>query len=445
MTCQAGSIKGFPLRLQKTLYDYTWANEKQDDMIKKLKDITIPTDFTINWQPAKIFTMRIVNTAGSTGVFQITGFDAIASGTTITYGSAQYRCSNIMSIVQNQHPFACKDTMAQYEVILAFQIINKNQNPSSPDVILMCRPLCLTNKTNDSTPFWPTVDAVAATGNPQQVSMDLSTIYAFNSKTPMPMVTYQTCMPVTLVNPREEASLRVRVNVITQPIYVNSSNPNGLGKCRAITKYTLASPSSPVNLFGSSASRNFQFSNGLNLPTRTVDNFIMGPPASLISDFDVVIRSIELQVPEQMMGKSLSEIAATTQAPAPVNSAKKQFKCYTINPDTDIKGDQILIDPTTGQRLTDTVAELNEQKMGGDPSLLEPSSGLLPGDIENILTIIFVTIGSICLFGYWSTIMYWIFYTDIGIRNVLIHIVALALLIAGLVAFSVFEQNHLTS
>jgi hypothetical protein len=93
-------------------------------------------------------------------------------------------------------------------------------------------------------------------------------------------------------------------------------------------------------------------------------------------------------------------------------SKKKAFKCYTIDPTKDVVDDQILIDPTTGQSLKDTMNQQALDASGGDPALAAAlageagkKTGLLPGDIEEIILIGFSSIGGVALLAHLTFII----------------------------------------
>jgi hypothetical protein len=160
--CRDGDTIGFPQRLSQRL-DSTWP--ATSDAQGQLRKLVVPTDFTIQWggmqtQSVKIDVTNTIGTYGKPGVFQIRGINTITDATTINYGPASYSCSSVLSIVQNQHKTMSSDNNSLYEVILAFQINNKSINPSSPDIILLCRPLVFTSSASN-TPFWSAVFAAA--------------------------------------------------------------------------------------------------------------------------------------------------------------------------------------------------------------------------------------------------------------------------------------------
>lgn len=377
-SCQSGDTTGFPVRLAQSLHT-NWPATK--DLEQKLKDITVPTDFTVQWGPptqsTQISVRQTTAKNGVPGVFQISGISTITDSTSLTYGNARYNCSGVLSIVQNQHPTFSRESEAQYEVILAFQIINKSYNPSSPDVILLCRPIIF-SKTYNSSPFWSAVDEACAKDKPQNVALDMSTLFGYNNSILLPMITYQTCLPVKLLKyksqPYSYGSLRMRVNVVTEPIYMVASE-NGLGKCSVIRKYTLVTlGSGPISVFNEASSNTIlQFRDGFGkdlFPIQnTQENLVPGYTNTSITAFEDVIHTIEIQVPEAFLGKSLAEIADAKKLET-VTPKKKAFKCYTVDPSKDIKGDQIMIDPTTGEPLKDI---LDKDAVNPDGTRITPT------------------------------------------------------------------------
>jgi hypothetical protein len=546
--CKPGDTTGFPVTLSQSLYTNWPATSNSQEQLQKL---TIPTDFSIQWQNNGIQTCNIsvkqtLNSAGVPGVFQVSGFSP--DGCTITYGSAIYQCSGVISIIQNQHPTFTQGGNAQYEMILAFQIKNKNINPSSPDIILLCRPLIF-QKSGGNTPFWNAVD-VATTQQTLQnnIAIDLSSFYGYNASLPMPMITYQTCLPVKHFNNSQYSygSLRMRVNVVPQPLYVVASE-TGLGKCSSINKYTLVtSGNGPIDIFGYGTIIQFRDGNGSDLfPVQTTkSNLVPNTAPNSISAFADVLQKFEILVPEAFLGKSLADIA-NAQAPPPVKNKKKAYKCYTIDPSKDIVGDQIMVDPTTGQSLRDTMRDTTDMSdnpigpdtkyytlygdditgvvtvkytypsggsipglnafIGQDGSLVRyaiaplddlsnviesgnfpgtvsgirsyddmvkimqkikpaddnkkdtgsvhinevtvsgtanaASSGIMPGDIEHVITAILTAIGTIALLAYLGFIVHMLIYRDTGFHDSLPHLLGFIVCLIALILFSIYVEK----
>lgn len=387
--CKSGDTTGFPVVLAQSLYSNWPATANAQQQIQKL---IVPTDFSFQWQNNGVQTCNIsvkntTNSATGPGVFQVSGFNP--DGSTITYGPAIYQCSGVISIVQNQHTNFTQGGGAQYEMILAFQIKNKNTNPSSPDIILLCRPLVFATS-GSNTPFWNAVNTATKDGAQQNnIGIDLSSFFGYNASLPMPMITYQTCLPVKVFNNGtfSYGSLKLRVNVVPQPIHVVATE-SGLGKCSSINKYTLFTTNNgPLDIFGRGNVLQFRDGFGSDLYPSDISKTNLVPSASpaAISALADVLNKFKILVPEAFLGKSLSDIA-NAQTPPEVRPRKKAFKCYTIDPTKDIVGDQIMVDPTTGQSLKDTMKDTTD--MSDSPVAPDTKYYTLYGDdITGIVTV----------------------------------------------------------
>ena len=389
MKCQSGDTTGFPLLLSQSIFSDWPATKNSQDQLKKA---IVPTDFTVSWglptQSAKISVTQTLAANGLPSKFQIRGLDTITDTTTLTYGNANYVCSSVLSIVQNQHKNLNQGSDALYELILAFQIANKSENPSSPDIILLTRPIVF-SKTNNSSTFLSAVDtAAAAKSGTATTSLNMSTLFGYNSSTLMPMISYQTCLPVKLTNTGVSpyktitGSIRMRVNVVMNPLYVIPSE-NGLGFCSTVNKYTLVTePRKLVDVFlnnynnpvfgGVNANVFIQFKDGFGQdgfptalqPSNKKDYLVLLGQTSRISVLTELLNKIVVLIPDTLLGKSLAEIA-NSRTPPPASPKKKRFKCYTIDPLKDVVGDQITIDPTTGESLVDTMKKNTTDTNGG--------------------------------------------------------------------------------
>jgi hypothetical protein len=435
--CQAGTTTGFPITLSQNI-NKEWAGVSGNTQ-EQIKQLIVPTDFTVQWGHATESAQIQVNQTPS--VFQISGFNTVSDNTTLTYGSAIYSCSEVLSLVQNQHKTLSSHSDANYELILAFQINNKAHNPSSPDVILLSRPVVFNQLY--TTPFWKAVNTSTKTGKSQRVAFDMSQIYGYSSSVLLPMISYQTCIPVKILNYKatnsQLASLSVRVHVCTQPMYVMSDD-SVTAKCSSVTKYTLiTSPKRPLDIFQDAAvGAILQFQDGLGkdrFPSGANENLVPLGASAQISAFQNVIKLLQVLVPEEFLGKSLAEIAEAKEH-TPVVTKKKAFKCYRIDPNTDIKDDQILIDPTTGLPLKDTLAQNAYDDSGGDPALLDGNinngnPGVMPGDIQTMLTNLFIFVGTVTLLAYLAFIAHTLLYRQdfhTGLYNIVIFIVLLTVL-----------------
>ena len=446
--CQTGTTTGFPIVLSQNLYK-DWPATK--DSQGQLKSIVAPTDFTIQWGPPAA--AANISVLQKTDVFQISGFNTVSDATTLTYGLARYKCSEILSVVQNQHTSLSSSRDAlQYEAILAFYIENKSTNPSSPDVILICRPLVF--GATQTTPFWAAVNSAVKSGKPQPLAnFDMSTLYGYNKDILMPMMTYQTCLPVKLLNyagsTSKIGSISVRVHVVNQPMYI-MADPGGTQLCSSVNKYTLTlQPRRAADIFESARGATFQFKDGLGdggFPSGTLENLVPLKPNSAISSFkegnNSVLNTFVYLVPEEFLGKSLAEITEANSH-TPKKAKKKSFKCYKLDPETDIKGDQILIDPTTGTSLSETMAQKAFDETGGDPAYLQltgvdTTSGVMPGDVQHIMFIVLTAFGSIFLLAYLMYIAHTLMYREDGFHKAIYHIVIFVVLLIGLVLFGVY-------
>jgi hypothetical protein len=398
-TCKRGDTEGFPLKLSQDIAQ-AWpasTNGSTESAVNaQLKKLMSPTDFSVSWgPPTQSASISVTSTSSKC---QVRGFDTVSDSTSLIYGNATYKCSSVMSIVKIQHGSLASRSSSNYEVILAFQIISKSDNPSSPDIILITRPLIFGSI--NTSPFWASVNTAMVRETPQNCAVDLSTLFAKNSSEMLPMIAYQTCLPVKLLNykssPFTLASLNIRVNVILTPIYVVADD-TGIGKCTSVTRYTLITePRNPVNLFdGVSANTKLQFKDGLGpggFPVGITTNLIPLAPSSTISSFERVLDTFMIIVPEDYLGKSLSELSeVNTAAPAP--KKKKALKCYRIDSEKDIKDGTILVDPSTGESLQTILDQEGLYSSG-------VSSGLMPGDVQDIIFVIMTTLLSIGLFGY---------------------------------------------
>jgi hypothetical protein len=446
-SCQPGSTVGFPLKLLHNLFD-SWAAASSTTEVA-LKQNTLVNDITVNWGPIQRGAQIKATTSESS--FTVTGFSVAADSTTLTIGTAEYRCSEVISITKIQHPMFCKDSNALYEFIQAFQIQNKASNPSSSDIILITRPLVFDATKTD--PFWSAIDAsVLAKGKPQSVDLDLKSLYAYSTGELLPMVMYQSCLPVQLLNynaSQVKGNIKIQVNVIMAPIYVKATD-SGLGLCRNVNTYSLVTtPKRPVDCFPNASSTTvFQFSTGLNtFPTDSKNNYTFLSPNSILSDLSSVVERITIQIPKFLLGKSLSVVSNKIPPYLPglvegfEGGSNKTYKCYKIDPTKDIRNDQILVDPTTGESLSQTMAD---QDINQDPEILAALngqtpkvSGILPGDIQFILSIIATVLGSILLLSYFWYIKHVIF--DLKDLNWgILHTLIFIGLFIALVFFSIF-------
>jgi hypothetical protein len=169
------------------------------------------------------------------------------------------------------------------------------------------------------------------------------------------------------------------------------------------------------------------------------------PSPTRIEAFADILTKFQILVPEAFLGKSIAKIA-DSNTPAPVaNTATKPYKCFKIDTERDIKNGQILIDPTTGESLTNTLAQDAIDASGGDSSLLigdeeDGSSGIMPGDIQSILEVICIIIGAIVALAYLMYILHRYFYLK---QSVTTHVVVFVLFLTGLSALGAYLSGDI--
>jgi hypothetical protein len=426
---KCSGTSGFPIKLSQNLFN-PWPGGYNPSDPAVTKQLVVPTDFSVSWAPSTSLEVGVDN---SLSQFKILGLDSVASATTLTLGAASYICQPSLTIVKIQHANLVPYSPATQELIMTFRITSaqtKQSNPSSPDIILLCRPIILSNDKTIGSEFWKAVNNAALNSRRVQTRYNTSENFTYGDGQPLlPMISYETCIPTRLIggpNAPKDGSTRVRVHVVTQALSIPSDS-NGSGKCSAVPKFIMP-VHGLVNIFGQSGYTNVQFTNGVAAngstntypaPTTPITDALAVslPSANEVTTWQSatgtgsVLQTFQYLVPEVFLGKSLSEISGMTKVPdAP--SKKKAFKCYTIDPTKDVVDDQILIDPTTGQSLKDTMNQQALDASGGDPALAAAlageagkKTGLLPGDIEEIILIGFSSIGGVALLAHLTFII----------------------------------------
>jgi hypothetical protein len=445
-TCQAGDTQGYPLQLSQSLYSSWLGIENVDNELKK---IIVPSDITVSWAP--IQQSASIRASVSDGAFIVSGFSIAASSTTLSLGNAAYMCSEILSITKSQHPHFSKETGSLYEITLAFQILNPTENPSSPEFILLTRPIIFTESNWDSNPLWNAIDRAALYKSSESVNFDLKSLFAYESGSLLPAISYQTCLPVKLRNYRSGSpigSVRFRVCVAMSPLYVNA-NTNGLGLCRNISKYTLITqPKQVIDIFpGISNSTRFQFQDGYGpdrFPANDTNNYVPLEPGSRISSFSEILDKCQIIVPKEFIERSISDLSSKTP-PVPVSKGKKQYTCYRIDPSKDIKENQIIVDPQTGKPLSSTLKDSGLSETGAnlnlDGSNIDTSSvdasGIKPGDVQFMIFILLTCLGSFILLSYFAFVVYtFMIKKDLG--NGLLHTGGFITALISLILFGIF-------
>ena len=437
-TCQAGTINGFPLKLAQQL-NSAWPSTSMDQVAAGLKSITVPCDYSIAWGPPESPNIRVTK-VGST-YFRINGFTNTSS--TLSYGGSQYTCSDQISIVKVQHANLLNNSKVGYEMILAFQIRDKTTNPSAPHVILMCLPIIASDLARDSLPFLTAVNTAAKSGAAVNTQFDMSKLYGYGdaAKNLLPTIVYESCLNASTLTPRKSGNIRVRVNVCTQPLYIKSDSAGISGLCNNISNYTFITTPG-LNALLNSSSTGFQFTGTTAAISGTDNKYIAPQMNTAICTFSDITSKLQIQVPTAFLGKSLEQITNATGVTAPTSS-KKQMKCYRIDPAKDIINNRILVDPRTGASLVDTMTQEARASAGDDQDLAAAlarggtvpanTSGLMPGDIQEIVVSILSSIVIVILLAY----LYFIFhqFKTHQLTNGWWHALAIAVIITSLGLF----------
>jgi hypothetical protein len=454
--CKPGDTTGFPIRIGQKLFS-AWPSVELSDINNKLQEITVPSEYSVNWAPSSNSNISITS---SSTLLQINLPDTYITGTTLSYGDASYNCCSALSIINNNHSFFCNESRAQFLAILAFQMngSSKSSNPSSPDIIIFCRPLAYVSGTSNPS-FWSAVDRACSTSptTSQNTTVDLSSVYGYDKTNLLPLVKYQTCINARLTGtPHKLGSLRVSVNLIIPALYLDMSS--SLMSTTSL-KYTLpVNTTSLISLFPNPpANTKFQFNDGSSSQQTSTNYLVLGLESpTVLSAFSDVINKIEIQVPESQLGNSLNQVLSSTIVPAK-SPGKKAYKCYTVDPKKDIVNGQIMVDPTTGENIADAQAQPGSEL---NNALSIPSAnietgnietGIMPGDVENVLSITITVFGSIGLFGYLLFILLKgrdVFntgnHTIPGAYNdVLYHIVIFLVIFATLILFGLYLGKNI--
>jgi hypothetical protein len=330
---RCSGTSGFPLRISKNLFT-TWDGGFDPSDPAITRQLVIPTDFSVSWAPESTVNISVNH---ENAQFKIQGLDNIAYGTELVYGSARYSCQPILSVVRAQHKNLVPISVsATQEIIMTFLIKNKESNPSSPDVILLCRPVILVGDTDIGTPFWKAVNSAALNNNSAQVTNynGAENFTYADRQTLMPMITYETCMPTRLIggssgaNPTE-GSIKIRVHVVTQALSI-PSDTSGTGNCTRVSKFVMpiTTPASGLkDIFNRNDYTNIQFADGSAtnyppIPGILSDSLSLYLPSSPeITSWQSptgagsVLQTLEYLVPDSFLGKSLSEISEISTIP----------------------------------------------------------------------------------------------------------------------------------
>jgi hypothetical protein len=408
---------GFPLIIDKPVNSSNWTNYNSSITIQ-------PFETDLTYQPNALpYTVTINKGTQTNNTFQI--LIESASSTTLVYENVPYQMNSIISIVPNLHSSFNNTSKNNYEIIIEFTIKDISLNPTLPRLILICRPIRFSTSSDKSSILDSVINKYNNPTSNTSVTLNVSNLIGWNSSTLYPMIAYNTCIDASKSN--QDASINTRVYVCLKilSVYNNADTyPN-------LSKYQISQ--NIINTFFS----------GKNITSKSISDI------STIKDYASLYSAIQVQVPKFMVGDSLTKVLSSDIEDLPTyatnikgSSGNTKYKCYTIDPLHDIDSNgNILIDPKTGAPLT-----TNQLKEEG---LLAPttgsidigSSGLMPGDIENIVSIICITIGTILLLAYAGYIAHMLFITkdiNIGLFNVACFIV----LFVCLILFGVFYGNE---
>ncbi len=313
MSCPTGTIGGFPITSNKNLYE-KWPGYNTAGGTKNLET---PYDLTISWQ-RKIYngnTFRVEFSANSYARIIIPFY-----GSSITYNNTIYNALPYMSLVNVQNKKLLKEENATQELIWAFKCPDPYAIPGNkPHLILICRATRY-KQTDSVDAFWQVVDSSFTSTSRRsniQSDYDMNALFPTNE-----FNVYETCMEVGSIK-----NYRIRVYVIPNILDIPLRNDSETNKtCTTVNKLQLNMADIPFN--------------GNNLVLQSLSS-------NVIQSWDDVKKHIQVQK------EGLQNNSNTT----PVSGPKKNFKCYTIDPDKDVIGDQITIDPATGQPLLEYLRE----------------------------------------------------------------------------------------
>jgi hypothetical protein len=456
MTCAAGTIPGFPLTLKQNLFE-TWSTCPDKD--KKtpeeiMRTLTVTSDLTmglVDVIPKGVEIGTRVQVGRFTRIVlpdSMTGWNS-----TITFHGSRYKASPYISIVGKQHHNLIKyrPNDVRIELIWAFQKEENKIANEDPQVILLCRPAMFTSSAWPDM-FWDTVNASLADSNKNK---SMTENYSIRKIFPMSStVTYELCLNSKVTNSfattTVQAPFKIRVYVINDILQIPNSTTGEQTSVRAtcpvLVDYsliTLDGANGPASIVNNAPKPGiFQFVSGAGPPTS--ENFKLPKidGSSYISDWTNVKQYIKIQLPDEEYRFNVGN-----DVNIPRYSPRKKFKCYTIDPKKDIVGDQITIDPKTGQPLEEY---MREEDYGTEGDI--PIPGILPGDIEWYLQRTIGVIGALILLAY---LFYWLRLLINGVsppsgkdgwaelQSAGVHFIVWASLLGGLIAMEMsFEKKE---
>lgn len=454
MTCAAGTIPGFPLTLTQNLFK-TWSTCPDKDtktLDEIIQTLTVTSDLTMGLVDV-IPKDTQLRTAVQVGRYTRIVLPDSMSGwnSTITYHGSRYKASPYISIVGKQHSALIRNRPndVTIELIWAFQKEENKIANEDPQVILLCRP-AMFNSSAWPDMFWDTVNASLADSNKGK---PIPRNYSIKSLFPISnTVTYQVCLNSKVSNSygttTVQAPFKIRVyvinNILEIPNSTTGTSTSIRATCPALVNYsliTLDGANGPASIVNNAPKPGiFQFVQGAASST---ENFkLPNITGSYISDWANVKQYIEIQLPDEEY-----RFNAGNDVNIPRFTPRKKFKCYTIDPKKDIVGDQITIDPKTGQPLEEY---MREEEYGTEGDI--PIPGILPGDIEWYLQRAIGVIGALILLAY---LFYWLrlFINGVSppsgkdgwaeLQSGTIHFLLWAGLLGGLIAMEMsFEKKE---
>lgn len=406
--CSTGTVNGFPLTIKQNLFQ-PWATCPEKDTKTPneiMRSLTVTTDLTSGLAPTNLKGSDLRTTV-QVGAFTRIVLPGSISGSnsTLTYTGIQYRASPYISINKIQHGNLLKydPTSATVELIWAFQKEDQKKATEDPQVILICRPAKFDTTGRSRDAFWDAVNASLADSNkgkPVQDSYTIQNIFPLRQKSVM----YQMCITSKVSNTYATQSdispFKIRVYVINDILSIPQANnaTSVNATCPALVDYSLITfdgSNGPAAIVNTTITGGiFQFISGSS-SSNSANFKIPRINGTFITDWATVKSHIEIQVPDEEY-----RFNTGTDGSLPGVTPRKQFKCYTIDPQKDIVGDQITIDPKTGQPLEEY---MRDENYGTEGSIGAP--GILPGDIEFYLQYALGIIGAIVLLAY---LFYWL-------------------------------------
>jgi hypothetical protein len=286
-----------------------------------MKILETPYDLTFSWNN-EIYNGATISTDVYAGRYSRI-YIPNSSGSSLTYNKSIYVALPYISLINIQHKnlIRSNNTGPDKELAWAFKYTSSNNIPpvNIPNLILICRSSQFTeNLRVDS--FWQAADSSFATNKQSQIQSSYNIKWLFPTNE---FNVYETCMKVG-----NNSNYRIRVYVIPSILQIPrpASGSSTQDKCAALVNLSLIMDDSPFN---------------------QKEILLEKMTGNVVTSWDDVKKYIQVQKEGLQNNSNIT----------PVSSPKKNFKCYTIDPNKDIIGDQITIDPATGQSLSEYLRE----------------------------------------------------------------------------------------